>query len=109
MVAIMDNKVVFTMARACRDNNIVAVRFNFRGVGRSEGVHDDGIGELARCFETGVRVGKKLHAALPDFPIILAGFSFGAAIAAGLAQTVQCCWFVAQCAPPVPRYGLDKM
>lgn len=100
----MDNKVVFTLARACRDSNIIAVRFNFRGVGCSEGVHDDGIGEL----EDAKLVLKKLHAALPDFPVILAGFSFGAAIAARLAQTVQCSGLLLS-APPVPRYGLDKI
>lgn len=100
----MDNKVVFTLARACRDSNIIAVRFNFRGVGRSEGVHDDSIGEL----EDANLVLKKLHATMPDLPIILAGFSFGAAIAAQLAQTVQCVGLLLS-APPVPRYSLDTV
>ena len=100
----MDNKVVFTLARAFRDSNIIAVRFNFRGVGRSEGVHDDGLGEL----EDANAVLKKIHAVLPDFPVILAGFSFGAAIAAQLAQTVQCAGLLLS-APPVPRYGLDNI
>jgi hypothetical protein len=100
----MDNKVVFTLARACRDSNIIAVRFNFRGVGRSEGVHDDSIGEL----EDANLVLKKLHATMPDLPVILAGFSFGAAIAAQLAQTVQCVGLLLS-APPVPRYSLDTV
>lgn len=100
----MENKVVFTLARACRDSNIIAVRFNFRGVGGSEGVHDDGMGELGDANA----ILKKLHSALPDLPVILAGFSFGAAIAAQLAHTVPCAGLVLS-APPVPRYGLDNV
>ncbi len=97
----MDNKVVFTLARACRDSNIIAVRFNFRGVGRSEGVHDDGVGEL----EDACTILAKLFA---DLPVIIAGFSFGAAIAVRLAQTVRCAGLLLS-APPVPRYGLDDI
>ena len=100
----LDNKVVFTMARACRDNNIVAVRFNFRGVGRSEGVHDDGIGELADAS----KILACVLAKQPQLPVILAGFSFGAAIAAGLAQKLMCVGLLLS-APPVPRYGLDRV
>jgi alpha/beta superfamily hydrolase len=100
----LDNKVVFTLARACRDSGIVAVRFNFRGVGRSAGVHDNGEGELddanmllsCLCLE------------LPELPVILAGFSFGAAIVARLAQTKPCAGLLLS-APPVTRYGLDKV
>src|SRR6187431_2890870 len=41
----MQNKVVHTLARACQDQRVTTVRFNFRGVGASEGAHDDGRGE----------------------------------------------------------------
>lgn len=98
----LDNKVVFTLARACRDNNIVAVRFNFRGVGRSAGTHDGGVGE---CHDA-LAVLALLLAGQPGLPVIFAGFSFGAAIAAQLAQTVPCAGLLLS-APPVPRYGLD--
>jgi alpha/beta superfamily hydrolase len=67
-------------------------------------VHDDGLGEL----EDANAILKKLHAVLPDFPVILAGFSFGAAIAAQLAQTVECAGLLLS-APPVPRYDLDNI
>ena len=97
----MDNKVVFTLARACRDSNMIAVRFNFRGVGYSEGIHDDGIGELGDACVI-------LAKLLTDLPVILAGFSFGAAIATQLAQTVHCAGLLLS-APPVPRYGLDSI
>src|SRR5688500_7189179 len=41
----MDNKVITTLAKAFADAGIAAYRFNFRGVGASEGVHDEGRGE----------------------------------------------------------------
>jgi alpha/beta superfamily hydrolase len=41
----MQNKVVHTLARSCQDQGITSVRFNFRGVGASEGTYDDGAGE----------------------------------------------------------------
>src|ERR1700722_867472 len=43
----MDNKVVATVARALNESGIPTVRFNFRGVGKSEGTFDAGIGETA--------------------------------------------------------------
>lgn len=72
----LDNKVAQTMARAFVQAGWMAVRFNFRGVGASAGVHDEGIGE-AEDYLTVLR-----HAA-PDAatPLALAGFSFGAFVA----------------------------
>ena len=46
----MDNKVVTTVARAFADRGAATVRFNFRGVGGTEGAHDEGRGEA--CAET---------------------------------------------------------
>ncbi len=73
----MDNKVVQTLARALVQCGWRAVRFNFRGVGGSAGVYDEGRGELAdllavlgHCAPSG--------AGLPSVPVALAGFSFGA-------------------------------
>lgn len=67
----MDNKVVQTLARACVQSGWRAVRFNFRGVGRSEGVHDRGHGEQADMRAV-------IEALAPAGPLVLAGFSFGA-------------------------------
>ena len=67
----MDNKVVQTLARAFTQCGWTAVRFNFRGVGGSEGSHDEGGGELLDMLSV-VR-----HAA-PAGRLALAGFSFGA-------------------------------
>jgi alpha/beta superfamily hydrolase len=76
----LDNKVVQTLARAFLELGYETWRPNFRGVGQTEGAHDEGRGEL-----------EDLHAVLQsvgaDKPV-LAGFSFGAALQAQLAQRV---------------------
>jgi len=68
----MDNKVAQTLARAFVHLGYRAVRFNFRGVGGSEGVWDEGQGEIDDALA--------VIAALrePGLPLVLAGFSFGA-------------------------------
>ncbi len=67
----MTNKVVQTLARAAVLAGLTAVRFNFRGVGGSEGVYDEGRGELDDLLAV-------VQAEAPDGPLVLAGFSFGA-------------------------------
>ena len=67
----MDNKVVQTLARACVASGYEAVRFNFRGVGGSAGVHDEGRGECEDLLSVIAQVA-------PEGPLALAGFSFGA-------------------------------
>jgi alpha/beta superfamily hydrolase len=77
----LDNKVVQTLARAFVELGCVALRPNFRGVGASEGVYDEGRGEvedLAAVLDWGRR---EFGALL----VSLAGFSFGAAMQARLA------------------------
>jgi alpha/beta superfamily hydrolase len=71
----MDNKVVQTLARAFVQCGWTAVRFNFRGVGASEGTHDEGRGEAADFQQV-------VQAVAPQGPLALAGFSFGAFVAA---------------------------
>lgn len=69
----MHNKVVFAITRALSDLGIPALRFNFRGVGRSTGSYDNGRGE-----SDDVRSALDwLANRYPDLPIISAGFSFG--------------------------------
>ena len=70
----MDNKVVQTLARAFVACGWTAVRFNFRGVGASEGVHDEGRGE---CEDLRAVV----EQLAPEGPLAIAGFSFGAFVA----------------------------
>ena len=67
----LDNKVVQTLARAFVQQGFRAVRFNFRGVGGSQGVFDEGRGESADFLAVA-------HALAPTGTLVLAGFSFGA-------------------------------
>lgn len=67
----LSNKVVQTLARACVLGGLSAVRFNFRGVGRSAGVYDEGRGELEDLLAV-------VQAQAASGPLVLAGFSFGA-------------------------------
>lgn len=78
----MDNKVVQTLARAFVQCGWTAVRFNFRGVGTSEGTYDEGRGEADDLQHLVQQVA-------PQGPIALAGFSFGAYVTA---QAVQALW-----------------
>jgi hypothetical protein len=77
----LDNKVVQTLARAFIDLGYETWRPNFRGVGQTEGVHDEGRGELEDLHS----VVKHLNAR----HLVLAGFSFGAAVVGQLAQRVK--------------------
>jgi alpha/beta superfamily hydrolase len=77
----MDNKVVQTLARAFVLCGWTALRFNFRGVGRSEGTYDEGRGEAQDLLA--------LVAALaPAGPLALAGFSFGSFVTVQALQTL---------------------
>jgi alpha/beta superfamily hydrolase len=73
----MSNKVVHAVARAALSEGWAALRFNFRGVGASQGVHDEGGGEQQDLQAAAQWV----QSELPSLPLRLAGFSFGARIA----------------------------
>ncbi|MFM7026500.1 MAG: alpha/beta hydrolase [Limnohabitans sp.] len=83
----MSNKVVQTLARAFVQAGWQAVRFNFRGVGASEGAYDEGRGEAADMLEV-------IRQVAPEGELAVAGFSFGAFV------TSQA---VAQLAPRQPQ------
>ncbi len=78
----LDNKVVQTLARTFVELGYVALRPNFRGVGKSEGEHDQGKGET----EDLLCVAAHAKGAFGDLPVVLAGFSFGAAVQTQVAQ-----------------------
>ena len=97
----LDNKVVQTLARALVELGYESWRPNFRGVGDTEGAHDEGRGEL-EDLQTIVK-----HIA--PSKLVLAGFSFGASVVARLAEKVEEEWLVLVglgvtrlAAPPVP-------
>ena len=73
----MDNKVVHTLAKACGDLGVPSLRFNFRGVGASEGAYAEGLGETEDALAV-VAWGRQRW---PGAALWLAGFSFGAAVA----------------------------
>lgn len=75
----MRNNVVATLCEAAVNSGVAALRFNFRGVGASEGAFDNGIGEQ-RDVAAAVTHLRSLPEVDPD-RIALAGYSFGAAIA----------------------------
>jgi uncharacterized protein len=73
----MHNKVVFQTAKALHQRGATVLRFNFRGVGQSEGAYDRGQGE-----QGDVRAAiNYLAAEFAGRPILVAGFSFGASVA----------------------------
>ena len=79
----LDNKVVHTLAKACNDLGVPAVRFNFRGVGASHGAYADGLGEIEDALAV-VAWGRQRW---PHAAPWLAGFSFGAAVAVRASAT----------------------
>ncbi|HEV7617197.1 MAG TPA: alpha/beta fold hydrolase [Burkholderiaceae bacterium] len=78
----MDNKVAQTLARAFVALGYAAVRMNFRGVGRSDGVHDEGRGETDDMAALLTHM-RQLY---PNVPVALAGFSFGTFVQAQLQE-----------------------
>lgn len=81
----MGNKVVSTLARAFSNLGLRTVRFNFRGVGKSAGMHDEGRGETADLLG----LAHWLQTLFPQDELWLAGFSFGGFVAATAATQLQ--------------------
>ncbi len=101
----MTNKVAHTLARGFIGVGIPALRFNFRGVGKSTGSFDDGNGEVADVLAAV----SWLRDEAPDLPLWLAGFSFGAAMAVRAAIECNPAGLISV-APAVTRFAgnLDR-
>lgn len=95
----MDNKVAQTMARAFNQLGYVSVRPNFRGVGGTEGVHDDGVGELEDLLhvtdwmripsswnEFEATANQAWVASANTLSLVVSGFSFGSFVGSHLVQ-----------------------
>ncbi|MEO7433343.1 MAG: alpha/beta fold hydrolase [Dokdonella sp.] len=95
----MHNKVVTILERALLDLGIATVRFNFRGTGQSEGVHDNGVGETDDL----VAIAEWLREARPGDTRWLAGFSFGSYVALRAAPRIHPAQVILV-APPVGRF-----
>jgi uncharacterized protein len=98
----MQNKVVTTVARAFAQLGAHVLRFNFRGVGASEGRHAEGVGERADALAA-IAWGRNRW---PGLDLFLGGFSFGAAIALGVAAEARPRGLVT-IAPPLDRLPAD--
>ena len=79
----LDNKVVYTVARALEQLGAPAIRFNFRGVGSSAGSYDEARGEGDDALAV-IAYGRQRW---PGAALWLAGFSFGGAVAVRIAGT----------------------
>src|SRR5687768_7857474 len=74
---VMHFKAVFRAAKGLQAHGAAVLRFNFRGVGRSEGTHDQGRGEQDDLRAAAAEMERRF----PGLPLLLGGFSFGASMA----------------------------
>jgi uncharacterized protein len=81
----LDNKVAQTLAKTFVELGYASLRPNFRGVGQSEGVHDEGRGETEDMLLVATHAAKTFG----ELPLVLAGFSFGAAVQTQVAQRTK--------------------
>ena len=101
----MDNKVVFTLAKALSRQGLHVVRFNFRGVAGSEGAHDKGVGE-----KNDVRAAMDHAADLVGGGagcLLMAGFSFGSWVGISTAAQDERVAGLLAVAPPVNFYDFS--
>jgi alpha/beta superfamily hydrolase len=100
----MHNKVVTILERALLELGLAAVRFNFRGVGKSEGVHDEGRGET----DDVVAIAAWLRRQRPGDVLWLGGFSFGSYVALRAAPRVEPAQLILV-APPAGRWDFSDI
>ncbi len=98
----MNNKVVTTLSRLFSDRGIASLRFNFRGVGASEGVYDQGVGES----EDMMLLAHTWLNEYPDARLWFAGFSFGSYVAYRAAAQMPHAALITV-APSVQHYDYD--
>ena len=96
----MQNKVAHTLARSFIGSGFAALRFNFRGVSKSRGAFDNGDGEV----EDVLAAVQWLRREVPELPLWISGFSFGAAMAVRAAVLCEPDGLVS-IAPAVSRFA----
>ena len=99
----MHNKVVTTISKAFRSLGASVVRYNFRGVGQSEGSYGNGEGEVADL----VAVANWVRQHKPGQPLLLAGFSFGASVAYKGAGQLDTLHGLLTVAPAITRFPVE--
>lgn len=101
----MHNKVVTTLTKAFELCGAATLRFNFRGVGNSDGQFDEAVGE---CDDLRAMIQwAKEH--YPNIPLWLAGFSFGSYVAARVANDDHVGARLVSIAPAVTNYNFDTI
>lgn len=101
----MHTKALYQAAKAMPRIGVAALRFNFRGVGRSGGVFDAGPGEREDFLAAVSFVSERF----PDIPIWAAGMSFGSWIAMTAGAANPRVSLLLGIAPPVDRYDFDAL
>lgn len=101
----MDNKVAVTLAKTFAELGCVALRFNFRGVGASEGEFTGGEGEEQDMIAVARYAQEQFG---EELPLILSGFSFGGYVAARAAQQLRPRHLVLV-APAVGRFAMPAV
>ena len=94
----MNNPLVSRVSEVCEAAGLAALRFNFRGVGRSGGVYADGEGEQEDVLSTLDFLQGRIG---PDLPLGVAGYSFGAWVGSRVAQRERRVRALAAIAPPL--------
>jgi alpha/beta superfamily hydrolase len=100
----MHNKIVTTLAKTFQGMGVTTVRFNFRGVMESQGMFDNGKGELQDLLA----VVDWIQSGRPGKELWLAGFSFGSYIAAKAATQITTSKLVTV-APPVQHFPMQNL
>jgi hypothetical protein len=85
----MDNKVVYTLFNSVLELGYIAVKFNFRGTGNSEGAFDHGIGEVEDVVAVAQSIQNQFIDHAGDLPLLLAGFSFGGGVQIQVAERLN--------------------
>jgi len=99
----MHNKVVFRAAAVLNDVGLTTLRINFRGVGQSTGLHDEGRGE-----QNDARAGLDCLAQhYPGKPIVLCGFSFGALVGMNIGMRDDRVKLLISIGTPLRKYNFD--
>jgi alpha/beta superfamily hydrolase len=101
----LDNPVVVRIAEVCQAAGLATVRFNFRGVGRSTATHGGGVAERDDLIAAAEYAGRLVG---DQYGVALAGYSFGAVVAAAVAPGRHLTG-VALVAPPLAMTGLDGL
>lgn len=100
----LSNKVAYTLASCAVKAGLQALRFNFRGVGRSGGVHDHGRGEVQDVLF----LAQLLRNQFPDSKLVLAGFSFGAYVSLMAALEAEPSLLISIAPPFGKKYFADE-